>query len=514
MHSPSAEIGLGKASSVGWLQDPRVLLLICALGVLPVAVTGMPLLVDLGGHLGRFAVQTDEGASPVLRQWYSFHWGMIPNLGTDLLVQALTPRLGLEPALRLVVTAIPGLQIAGWLLLARAVHGRVPPTTLFALPLAYGYPFQFGFLNFTLGMALGTILLAAWIWLGRRHRTVLRWFLFVPLSCVLWVTHLVGWAVFAILAGCSELVAWRGRGLERRNACVAAAANLACLLAPWLVKLVAGGAHGHGATLEWFDLEAKAFYLIMPLRDRWAIWDIGSALVILGMIGWSWRSRQMTRDAGLALGAMMLTASYLAVPRLLLGSAYADMRLMPAMLAMALLAVRPGPLADRRTMAVLALAGLSFTGARLAGNTWSLALFDRTMRDDLVALDAVPTGSQLVILTIETCDPSIVPWQRERRFHLGGYAIARRHAFSNDQWVIPGGQLLQVHNPAAGSFETDPSETAHEQPCRHHPGLDTIMARIPPAMKLAWILDDGRARAFPGWHPLRFTPASVLYGRD
>ncbi|MFO3796683.1 MAG: S1C family serine protease, partial [Anaerolineales bacterium] len=36
--------------------------------------------------------------------------------------------------------------------IAREVHGRIPPTALFALPLAYSYPFQFGFVNFALSI--------------------------------------------------------------------------------------------------------------------------------------------------------------------------------------------------------------------------------------------------------------------------------------------------------------------------------------------------------------------------
>lgn len=512
MRSPRADEG--SRTVVGWLQNPWLLLLVCIGGVLPVALTGMPLLVDLGGHLGRFAVQTDGGASPILRQWYSFHWGLIPNLGTDLLVQVLTPRLGLEPALRLVVTAIPGLQIAGWLLLARAVHGRVPPTTLFALPLAYGYPYQFGFLNFTLGMAMGTILLALWVRLERGDRQRLRWLLFVPLSCILWMTHLVGWAVFAIMAGGQEFAGWRRRGSGWLGATVEAGLALSCLLAPWLVSAVFGGTHGHGATTQWFDIRDKLSYLIMPLRDRWAVWDIASALVLLGVIGGCWRSRWVVFDRGLLLGVLVLAGLYSVMPGRLIGSAYADMRLIPAMLALTLVAARPGPLASERAVGWLAVAGLAFAGARLGGNAVSLALFDRAKEADLAALDSVPVGSELVSLTTETCDPGLTPWQRERRFHLAGYAIARRQAFSNDQWVIPGGQLIQVHNPAAGGFATDPSEIAHDPACLHHPGLEAVVARIPGTMKLLWVLDDGRARAFAGWHPVRFTPGSVLYRRD
>jgi hypothetical protein len=59
-------------------------------------------------------------------------------------------------------------------------HGKVPPTSLFALPLAYAFPFQFGFVNFTLGVALTFLAAALWLRLGTQGRTRLRAALFVP----------------------------------------------------------------------------------------------------------------------------------------------------------------------------------------------------------------------------------------------------------------------------------------------------------------------------------------------
>ena len=47
------------------------------------------------------------------------------------------------------------MTVAGFLWVAREVHGRVPPTAFFALPFIYGYPFLFGFVNFTLVGGVG-----------------------------------------------------------------------------------------------------------------------------------------------------------------------------------------------------------------------------------------------------------------------------------------------------------------------------------------------------------------------
>ena len=139
-------------------------------------------LVDLPGHMGRYRVQLDLGTSPALQQFYGYEWALIGNLGVDLLVELLAPLMGLEPAVRLIVLLIPPLTAAGLIWAAFEVHGRVPPTVLFALPFAYNFPFLFGFVNFALAMALALNAFALWLRLGRLHQVRLRAILFVPIS--------------------------------------------------------------------------------------------------------------------------------------------------------------------------------------------------------------------------------------------------------------------------------------------------------------------------------------------
>jgi hypothetical protein len=500
--------------STAWLHSDWLIVLLCVFAGVPLVMPHLPALTDLGGHLGRFAVQIDGGASPSLRQWYSFHWGLIPNLGTDLLMQLLAPRMGLEPALKAIVIAIPVIQTAGFLLLARVVHGQVTPTTLLALPLAYGYPLQYGFLNFTLCMALGTCALALWIGLGQRDRNLARWLIFVPIACTLWVCHFAGWALFCVFAGSNELAVWRARGFSWFAGCRRAAPALSCLLVPGLVGMAWPGAQrAHGPTSGYFDVVAKLGWIVMPFRDRWAVWDVASALLLIGIIGWTWWSRWFSRHDGLVLGTILTGCAFVLLPRHVAGTSFADLRLVPMILAMALIAVRAEAPCPPRIVEALAIGGLIFVGARLTGNAVSQALFDRQFSQDLTALDAVPRDAQLVSLTVNRCG-TYEPWLRDRRTHLAGYALARRHAFANDQWVMPGGQLLRVHNPAAGSFSSDMSQLVSAESCEGKPGLWARVASIPAAMRSLWLIENGVPRRFAGWHPIRQTPGTVVYSRD
>jgi hypothetical protein len=124
-----------------------------------------------------------------LQQWFSFRWLPIGNLGVDLLVVPLRKLIGVELATKLVVMSIPPLTVAGMLWVAREVHNRLPPTVAFALPLAFGHPFMFGFVNFALSMALALLAFGFWLRLGELGKSKLRAILFVPISFIIFFAH-------------------------------------------------------------------------------------------------------------------------------------------------------------------------------------------------------------------------------------------------------------------------------------------------------------------------------------
>ena len=150
----------------------------------PLAYPQVPPLVDLFGHMGRYRVELDLGQSPWLQQYYDYHWAAIGNLGVDILVLLLAPLIGLEPAVKLIVMAIPPLTAIGFLWVAREVHGRVPPTAFFAMPFIYGYPVPVRLREFRAVGGLAFLALGLWLRLGRLERTRLRAWLFVPISLV------------------------------------------------------------------------------------------------------------------------------------------------------------------------------------------------------------------------------------------------------------------------------------------------------------------------------------------
>ncbi|HEV2043456.1 MAG TPA: hypothetical protein VGR05_02140, partial [Sphingomicrobium sp.] len=322
-----------------WEGRPFVAAMIL-IAFVPLLHPPVPPLVDLIGHMGRYRVELDLANSPDLQRFYSFQWQLIGNLGVDLLVAPMSKLFGLELAVKLIVMTIPPLTVAGFLWVAREVHNRLPPTILFALPFAFGHPFLFGFANYSLAMALAFLAFGLWLRLGRLGKTGLRAMLFVPISFLLFVTHTFGWGTLGLLAFSAEAVRQHDRGIGWWRSALRAGMHASVMAGPLLLMLLWRSGTSPGLTSDYFNLPAKLLWLMMALRDRWQLLDLISVAVALTMLVFAWRRRDLTLSRNLAFSALVLLAFFLILPRIIFGSAYADMRLVPFVVATALLGIR------------------------------------------------------------------------------------------------------------------------------------------------------------------------------
>ncbi len=483
-------VGPEKSGELGWWQSKWLLLAVVLIAAIPLLYPSIPPLVDLPGHMGRYRVQLLGDASPSLMSFYTFQWQVIGNLGVDLLVEPLAPIFGLELAVKLIVLAIPVLTVAGLIWIAREVHGRVPPTVFFALPLAYGHPLHFGFVNFSLSMALALNAFALWLRLARLGRLRLRAIIFVPISGLIWLTHTFGWGALGVMAFSAEVV--RQHDMGKRWLAGVWPAGVQCLsLAPPLILMILwrSGAHVGGETFDWFNIRVKLTWLLMTLRDRWQWFDLLCIVMILSVVINAWTERGLEFSRNLGASAIFLLIVFLVLPRVVFGSAYADMRLTPFMLAIAVIAIRPSRFASPRFLSGLAMIGLSFMLVRTAATTASLAMASNRYDQALVALDHVPKGARMVTFVGNHCG---LRWFSDRTEHLGAMAMVRREAFSNDQWAMAGGQLLGVRFQGAPGFDRDPSELITEHKCsrEYWRTAENALTRLPrAAFSYVWLLN-------------------------
>jgi hypothetical protein len=506
-----AALSVTTDSSRAWWERPAFLVALALIAAVPLLYPPIPPLVDLLGHMGRYRVELDLDSSQWLARYYGFHWLAIGNLGVDLLVWPLARLIGLEPAVKLIVLTIPVLTVAGFLFVAREVHGRVPPTALFALPFAYGLPFLFGFVNFALAMALAFLAFGLWLRLGRLQRFRLRAVLFVPISIIVFFTHVYGWAALGLLCFSAEVVRGHDRGLDWVKALAAAALQVSVMALPIAIVLAwRAQAHG-GMTSRWFDWRMKVEWIYTVLRDRWKWFDLGALVIGLVVIVEARRRSELAFSRNLAFSALILAAAFVLLPWHVFGSAYADMRLVPYIIATAILAIR-GP-TNLRLAQSIAVLGLVFYVVRIAGTTVSLAIAANDLGTKLQALDRVPMGARVATMVGSPCT---TPWSLPRLNHIGAMVIVRRQGFSNDQWVTEGANLLQLRYQAAGAFAADPSQIVTGNECRL-PGLEPVdeaLKALPrDQFEYLWLVEAPGfdARLVAGMQPVWRNGSSILY---
>jgi len=468
-------------------------------------------LIDLPGHMAQYKVASHLETSPYLKNFFDYHWVLVGNLGVDVPVFILSKFSNIETASHIVVMSIPPLTVAGMLFLANEIHGRIPPTAYFALPLSYAFPFQFGFVNFTLAAALMLLALGLWIRLGRMEGRYLRPFLFIPISFLLFIAHVVAWGMFGLSVIAIEWVTARERGATP-IAALSTAIRVCLPLAPPILLMADWWLYRSTGDSGKIFAAMKIYSLFTILRDNNEQFDIFSALLLYTLIIFGLRKIGLVFDRRLGASAILLLVAFLLMPDRLMGAYYADMRMAAYIIGIAILALRPS--SDGRThTALLMVAGLAFFAARLGVQTHTYWKLDHDNRLDLAALEHVPFGSRVFSMTTAPCP---VSWEQPRTDHLMAMATVRRDAFVNDQWPMPGGRLLTVTYKEAPGFDLDPSEIIRPAACRQPGSLtarDAMMLLPRKAFDFVWLINvPGQERPRQSWlQPIWQGPRSILY---
>jgi hypothetical protein len=206
----------------------------------------------------------------------------------------------------------------------------------------------------------------------------------------------------------------------------------------------------------------------------------------------------------------MLAATYVLLPRIVFGSAYADMRLVPFAAAIFVLAVRFKSETRYPLATWLAVAAVGFMTVRLAGTTASMAIAWNRQAVQLKALDHIERGSRVAVLVWDKCEQ----WRLRRSDHLGALATVRREAYTNDHWPMAGSTLMKVRYPEAGWFQRDPSQIVRDPGCRHEGwSVRAALYNLPhDAFDYLWLID---MRPIPrdwteGWQPVWAAKGSIL----
>jgi hypothetical protein len=300
------------------------LLALCLILLAPLLLVDVPPLLDYPNHLARLQVLAMGADDPVLSQFYAPRWGIIPDMGIDVLGLALVPLLPVHIAGRVILGIVLLLPVLGTAAYSRALHGRTPWALGGGL-LAYSGTFLLGFLNFTAAIGLALLFAAAWLRWREDHPAPVV-LLAIPAAVALFFCHLMGLLFFGLLIGAHEAAAlWPARA-DHRVLLLSAVRRLGAGAAVFAVPVTLYAMSDLGAMrgeAVFLPPAAKAAQLMMPLTNYSLPLD-GATVVLIALILVASRWR-VPLSAGIAIAVLALL--YAAAPFAFKGTFSLDTRL-------------------------------------------------------------------------------------------------------------------------------------------------------------------------------------------
>ena len=428
---------------------------ICLLLILPFMFVKIPPLTDVPGHMGSSAAAA-YSEDPDFARFMGYSWHLVPNLGTEVVVVMTRRLIGITGAYWLAAAIIPPLLGLGILVVTRALNPRGAAAIGWALVFVYCYPFNYGFLNYMLGVALALIGFGSWMMLDRRPalRELATW-IALPL---LFLCHVVAGCLFVLFVGSRELGGlrhWNQLGNFLRRTRPLFSSVLILLL--W--RLSAQSFLGRNHTGVHIKLNA----LVMLLRDQDRLLDQGSlvAAVAVFALGW-WKGARPHRAVVPALLALLVL--FVVTPSSLSGSSFADERLLP-LIPILVFATQDWSRVSPWVARLVLVSGLLLFVGRLGLTFAGFVAYDARYTIELAALGQVPEHSRVLVLNGVYCSARD-HWRTDRLGHLGDLAIVYRRSWTNSEWDVDGAHLLQIRYRPSAAFYDDPSQYVWESACR------------------------------------------------
>jgi len=416
----------------------------------PILTNRLAPLADYVNHLARMRIIADIGRDPDLDRLYTVLWAPIPNLIMDALVPPLARLVGVYEAGHAFLVLIMILLATGPAIVQKALFGRVSPWCLAAAPFLYNHMFLTGLVNYFFGMGIAMWGLAAWI-RAREAPSRYRLPALTALSLFLFLCHLFAFGMFGM--GVLSFELWRatedGRFRPRvflRSCLVTGPAFLAAL-----PLLAAGPTIGLSGENYW-AVGGKVDGLEAIFTTYGDLVDVPIAVVFITMVIWTARRGLLVAHPAMWYLASIGAAAYLAMPRMLFGSWYADHRLPIGLFFLVMGFVRLD-VPDKRARAVLVsvMIGLALTRFVDVQAEWTHLV---EVSDDLRnATSFIDRGG--TVLVAHADQPAGTPAEMEALSHAPCLAIIERSAAVSTVFTVRGKQILGVKPDFRGLIDAE-----------------------------------------------------------
>lgn len=418
----------------GWLGMGGVLLAV--LTVVPIFwVTYVPT-HDYPFHLARMAILSLGEKSGLLGTYYQFGSWLLPNMAMDAVVLPLTLLMSPVAASKLFLALTQLAFLGGCVVLHAVAFKRWSAWSLLSGLLIYNGIFLFGFFNYLFAAALALWGAALWLWSSSGWTR--RWVAFGVAVLLMW-GHMGGFAVYAILVGSFQLhihlmaISREKWPLALRELALDALPFVASLV---LFLLVSPGSERAGDGLVYSPwLGAKPYAALFSLQSGvlWA--DVVVLLGVAALMLTLWLNRQLMLNRRVLTAAALLWLAFVVLPPDMLGSSFADVRIVPLAAMMTLLAFGTKETSTRWAEALVLTVALGLGLLKTMGLMSDWKAHQGAIESIVSAMQKIPSGSTLFAAT-PVDEPSMVlskPGGREAWHpplkHIGSYASVYGNVF-------------------------------------------------------------------------------------
>ena len=372
--------------------------LLALLLAIPMLCVSIPLGVDTIDHLARIYVRAHIETDPDLARIFRVRDDIIPYLVMDWLLTPLARVMPIMVVGRLYIVALVWGLVAAVAVLRLTFLGRIGWVPLAAGLVAYNGLLAWGFLNFLLGFELALMAFAAWHATRELH-VLTRLIAFTAISTVIYLSHVVAFALYGLAVASYELV---GRGQLTRmrwTDWMVLAGQAVPALFLWHTVTLHPSLNGIDLT---YGVGAKILALESPFLFRGAAggWDPGTyvLLVVLTVMFLAARRGLLVLSRLLGAPALALAAAAVLTPTWLMNVFLLDSRF-PLAIACFLIAGLQWRVRSRALNGLIAATIAFMTVVRVADVTILMQGCDTRYQELTRSLALLPRGADLTLVT-------------------------------------------------------------------------------------------------------------------
>jgi hypothetical protein len=426
--------------------------------LVPLALTEVPPLTDYPNHLARCYLLAFGNSDPVLRQMFSAHWQIIPNIAVDLILPRLMHVFAPLLAGRIMLAFCLLVPTTGAIALSRAYFRRRSLWQIATGFAAFNVLFLMGFMNFELGIGIAMWGAAVWIRYREEHpiRTIASAVILAPL---IFFFHLFGFCFYALLIGSYEFFIVFDRRLETwadaRYAAVRASALGLTIITP-AILYGASPLEKMSFSAVWLSLPKKLYFVFDSILEYSSLFDLLIAASLLALLIFCMLNGRARVSKAALICCTALFCVYLVTPVAFKGVHFVDTRL-PVMLGFMVFAgfMPRGLNSGERYAAVAFFVVLFVARVALITNVWVHS--QRDLADVRQTIASVTPGSRVLAADVIYHDnpdwylampmsrrlPEVAPTY----WHLASFVLLDRHAFWPNIFAEESQQPITINEP-------------------------------------------------------------------